>query len=278
MYNAPTPKEAKQIAAQLKTEDNSERLADWAKIKTDVMAYILKVKWNNCGKFRQALMQTEGMVIAEATACAYWGVGVAPNLAQHTKPSKFLGQNHMGKLQMALRDYVTQTVSPNEGVEVKLPPKPVYGYPSQLSPFRDPQSPDTNQTEVTPPIQMQPTDMHVLSATATPLDHPDIKKGADTPPPPSSDNEHNSSHSISTPTKTLESRDMAESAPVNPSPTIPPRKKRGNRSTTAKVNTLDNFVRKESPVVKRKLSSEAGSPSSVQVAKSTRTDGADDVS
>ena len=37
-----------------------------------VMEYISRVKWNCCAKFRQALLSTEGMVIAEATSCDYW--------------------------------------------------------------------------------------------------------------------------------------------------------------------------------------------------------------
>ena len=36
-------------------------------------------------------MSIEGMVITEATKDDFWGVGVAPNLAEHTKPSRFLG-------------------------------------------------------------------------------------------------------------------------------------------------------------------------------------------
>ena len=36
-------------------------------------------------------MSTSGMTIAEATMDSFWGVGVAPNMAQETKPAKFLG-------------------------------------------------------------------------------------------------------------------------------------------------------------------------------------------
>ena len=66
------------------------------------------------------------MVIAEATSCDYWGVGIARNLAQHTKASKFLGRNHMGKIQMALRCHVSQPDILNDNSEITLPMKPVY--------------------------------------------------------------------------------------------------------------------------------------------------------
>ena len=98
-------REEKQVAAQLKSSEHSTNLAKWAIIKVSDMAFILQVKWNQCAKFRQALISTEGMTICEATSCDYWGIGVAPNLAQYTKPSLFLGEDNMGKLQMALRLY-----------------------------------------------------------------------------------------------------------------------------------------------------------------------------
>ena len=70
------------------------------------------------------------MVIAEATSCDFWGVGDAPNLAQHTKVSKFPGQNNMGKLQMALRCHVTQPDMLNDAGEVTLSLKPPYNGPT----------------------------------------------------------------------------------------------------------------------------------------------------
>ena len=66
------------------------------------------------------------MVVAEVTSCDFWGVGVAPNFAQHTKAMKFLGQNYMGKLQMALRCHVTQPGMLNDQDQLTLLIKPVY--------------------------------------------------------------------------------------------------------------------------------------------------------
>ena len=105
IYSAETPREAKWIAAQL---DQHDRMAEWSKIRVDTMRKILHAKWNCSGRFRQTLMSTSNMTIAEATSDIFWGVGVAPNLALHTKPSKFLGSNHLGKLLMDLRRKVDE--------------------------------------------------------------------------------------------------------------------------------------------------------------------------
>ena len=54
------------------------------------------------------------------------------------------------------------------------------------------------------------------------------------------------------------------------------RRNSSSASGSSKINTLDSFIIKDSPT-KRKPSGEAASPSSIQVSKSTRTDGADSV-
>ena len=64
-------------------------------------------------------------------------------------------------------------------------------------------------------------------------------------------------------------------------PTRIPRRPRSKIALpSGKHGTLDNFVtrRNESPATKRKHSTESSSPSSVQVAKTTKTDGSDKVS
>ena len=82
VLNAASTREEKQVAAQLKASEHSMNMAKWDTIKVSVMAFILKVKWNQCAKFRQALLSTEGMTICEDTPCDFWGVLVSPNLAQ----------------------------------------------------------------------------------------------------------------------------------------------------------------------------------------------------
>ena len=55
-------------------------------------------------------MSTANMTIAEATQDTYWGVDMAPNIARHTKPTKFLGRNQLGKLLHLIRSEVQKSV------------------------------------------------------------------------------------------------------------------------------------------------------------------------
>ena len=100
VLSAETPHDAKAVASRVNCD---VRMAEWDKIRIDAMSKILKFKWNSSGRFCQTLMSTSNLTIAEATSDTFWGVGVAPNLALHTNPKKFLGQNRLGKCLMDLR-------------------------------------------------------------------------------------------------------------------------------------------------------------------------------
>ena len=54
-------------------------------------------------------MSTARITTAEVTPDTYWGVGVGPNLAQYTNPSKFLCLNKLGKSLMSLRNTIEGT-------------------------------------------------------------------------------------------------------------------------------------------------------------------------
>ena len=107
VYDAPSPKAAKQISAKLKTCVREDVMASWDSITLTVMDFVLKNKWNLSNKFRQYLMCREGSTITEATQYLFWGVGVAPNLAQFTRPSRLLCKNQLGRALMSIRNYVS---------------------------------------------------------------------------------------------------------------------------------------------------------------------------
>ena len=278
---APTPKDAKFIAFQLKIAKNSMQLADWGKIKVDMMDFILRVKWNCCAKFRQALLSTDGMVIAEATFCDFWGVGVAPNLAQHTKVSKFPGQNNMGKLQMALRCYVSQPDMLNDAGELTLPLKP---------PYNGPTSPESSVVTIIKSLTLSPDPngqgdflenndgAFVQKSCAS---HTAADDAADRPPFNNDVRSTDFITSVSIDCEAPESQEVLSTSGVGSAPKLPPRKKKMTRrpaKTSSRRNTLDNFVNKESPSCKRKPSGDAGSPTSTQDVKLTRTGGSDKAS
>ena len=99
-------------------------------------------------------------------------------------------------------------------------------------------------------------------------------------PPPAPSTLISSKTAITTtiPQPTVNSGVSPNTAPLRPPRRIAAvRRNSSSASGSSKINTLDNFIIKDSPT-KRKPSGEAGSPSSIQVNKSTRTDGADSVS
>ena len=108
VHAAPNAKAAKDIASDLKAKLTAPILAGWIKTRVSVMEETLKLKWNCCGKFCQALMATMGTTIAEATQDTFWGVGVAPNLAEETDPNHFLGFNQLSRILMSMRRYVAE--------------------------------------------------------------------------------------------------------------------------------------------------------------------------
>ena len=113
--DASTHRQAKEQVTKLKTEVHHDYLASWTRIKVSVMERTLTTEV-------ELLLQvspntTEGMMIAEATKDDFWVVGVAPKLAEHTKPSKFLGLNQLGRLHMTLRGIVSERKSQNSSCD-----------------------------------------------------------------------------------------------------------------------------------------------------------------
>ena len=82
--------------------------------------------------------------------------------------------------------------------------------------------------------------------------------------------------------ETTPSQSVPPTSGVTSIPKVPPRRekslRKGSSSVKPLMNTLDSFVTKDSPSCNRKPSGDAGSPSSIQNMKSSRTDGADSVS
>ena len=165
-------------------------------------------------------------MIAEATPEDFWGVGVAPNLAEHTHPSKFLGLNQLGILHMTLRDIVSEREPQNCNSDFDVPSTHLISTtPHELSII------DFNTTE------------YIICQT--------FPLNGKTTSPPASESLERIKSSVSTP---------------NRPPLKPMVKRSDTRSTGKNVNTLDydNYVKKDTPTSKLRLSSDTISPSSVQ--------------
>lgn len=78
-------------ALYFKGKEVIERVG-WKQQKVGVMKRLLGLKWEQCGKFREAVRATKGRVIVEDTPNEFWGRGKTGG-----------GQNVLGKMLMELR-------------------------------------------------------------------------------------------------------------------------------------------------------------------------------
>ena len=178
----------------------------------------------------------------------------------HTKPSKFLGLNQLGRLHMTLRDIVSEHEPQNCNSDVDVSSTHLISTtPHELSII------DFSTTEhiicQTLPLHGQTTSPSVSES----LEIIKISMQINNPVTITQDE--------------LNTVDHSQNVKSVNTPNQPPRKPRVNRSDTRStgknVNTLDNYVKRDTPTSKRRLSSDTISPSSVQVAKTTRTDEGD---
>ena len=163
---------------------------------------------------------------------------------------------------MALRLYVSRDGVLNEKDQMVLPRKPSYIADCQDS---------SVVTGVLPSFSGQEL-MNTIEGEAS-ISNEDM-------PSPAPSNLITSRTPITTtiPQPTDNSGESPNTAPLRtPRRIAVVRRNSSSASESSKINTLDSFIIEDSPT-KRKPSSEAASPSSIQVSKSTRTDGADSVS
>ena len=156
MSDANTPRQAKELVTKLKTDVHQDYLASWSRIKVSVMGRALKLKWNSCSRHHQALMSTEGMVIAEATKDDFWGVGVAPNIAEHTKPSKCFCLNQLGRLHVTLRGIVSERESQNSSCDFDVSSSNIISITTEQPSTSDISTPKLNPTQ-TLTVNAKPT-------------------------------------------------------------------------------------------------------------------------
>ena len=107
------PIDAKNIAAEIKSDDPNSH---WNVIKYDVMREVLQAKIDSSATFRDALLDTGDMKLAEGREDMIWGSGLTFSHTITTKPEYWPGSNKLGSILESLRSML-RSASPD--VEVK---------------------------------------------------------------------------------------------------------------------------------------------------------------
>lgn len=77
----------------------------WNEKKDDVMRQILRAKFSQNPDIRKKLLDSGDKILAEANPRdTYWGIGTSASTSIAKTPSKWKGQNKLGKMLMELRD------------------------------------------------------------------------------------------------------------------------------------------------------------------------------
>ena len=162
-------------------------------------------------------------MIAEATKDDFWGVGVAPNLAEHTKLSKFLGLNQLGRLHMTLRGILTEPESQNSSFDFDVSSSNIISITTEKPSSSDFSTPQLNPSQ-TLTVNAKPTS----SPRASPESISNIIP-------------------VTVSHEQLNRVDHTSYLQSVTTPDRPPRKPKikisDTRSTGKQVNTLDNYVK-----------------------------------
>ena len=194
IYKAETPKEAKAIAAEIKSPDVNSK---WNLMKCDVMREVLVAKMNSSDEFRKQLLKTGDSILVEASSTdAYWGSGLSYSLTTTTHPDFFPGENQLGKLLMELRDILQKQMKNSATDDVGLTgseptPGPSMSH-SKMDTFTQPEVTsiliDSNVLDASPKhdAPLQTDDSTIPEATSIPdVDHiPNVTAKPDVPTKP----------------------------------------------------------------------------------------------
>lgn len=101
------PAEQKDLGRMVENYDD----AVWAKTRVDIMVAGLYEKFNQNPKLKESLLNTGDTVIVEASPVdKIWGIGLAEDHPNATRPDKWPGQNLLGVVLMKVRDKIKESV------------------------------------------------------------------------------------------------------------------------------------------------------------------------
>jgi ribA/ribD-fused uncharacterized protein len=108
ILTAKTPKAAKALGKKVKNFVTEV----WEAKRDSIMETGVRAKFVQHPELRKELMETEDKLIGEADPRnTYWGIGTSMDLEKSKTPSKWRGQNKLGKMLMTLRSDFKQESS-----------------------------------------------------------------------------------------------------------------------------------------------------------------------
>ncbi len=97
--NAPNAFQAKKISKHL----DSGNMITWENSNLEIMEELLRIKADSVPEFKDALQESAGYILAEATRDTFWASGLTPEMTEVTKPEHWPGKNALGAMMMKLR-------------------------------------------------------------------------------------------------------------------------------------------------------------------------------
>ena len=118
ILRATKPWECKDLGKQVKPFDSKK----WNAVKFDVVKAGNRAKYEQNQDLKAALLSTGNAILAEASPKdTIWGIGLDAATAASTDPSKWPGQNLLGKALMELREeFSSEVIGGTTGTEIRL--------------------------------------------------------------------------------------------------------------------------------------------------------------
>jgi ribA/ribD-fused uncharacterized protein len=104
IMNTDDPVSQKQIARSI------SKIKEWSKLAPGVMMNGLRAKFKQNPDLNDYLMKTKEYQLAEASPYdTYWGIGLSIDSDIKADPKQWVGQNHLGRLLVDLREEMKPT-------------------------------------------------------------------------------------------------------------------------------------------------------------------------
>ena len=109
------------VAKRISKESLPQNVSkEWEESNYSIMKELLHAKAKAVPEFGNALKETAGFILAEATSDQIWGTGLPPDLTKVTKPEYWPGKNILGALLMEVKSEI-HSDTPHEATLTQAP-------------------------------------------------------------------------------------------------------------------------------------------------------------